>query len=132
MNELIEIQESVLSSVMVEGSHCSIELRPAWVHRSYGRPGMDPGRCYTQDVRIDIGEGLVRGQPASLPVVLLESELHVGDAHFPDIIPSRFTQDAPVRLRFGTVVEDSFLEVEGRSISIYAIGEPTFACDFPS
>ena len=48
MNSAIELHDSKVSSVKRDGQNVCIALEPAYLHRSGGRPGIDPGEGYLQ------------------------------------------------------------------------------------
>ncbi|MEO7107843.1 MAG: hypothetical protein ABIZ09_15820 [Rhodoferax sp.] len=52
MNSAIEFHDSDISAVRLSGSELRLVFNPAYVHRSAGRPGIDPGKGYLQPVEM--------------------------------------------------------------------------------
>jgi hypothetical protein len=52
MNSAIELHDSDISAVRLSGSELRLVFNPAYVHRSAGRPGVDPGQGYLQPVEL--------------------------------------------------------------------------------
>ena len=122
MNECIEFHDSTLSDVKENNGACIIELRPVYVHRSDGNAGSDAGNVFLQDFRIIIGNAVVKNRPSTLPVELDDSLLEVGDLRLSNTAPTKMKEEQKVRLRLFSMRDSSYLEVEGHSISIDALG----------
>ena len=52
MNSAIEFHDSDICAVRLSGSELRLVFNPAYVHRSAGRPGIDPGQGYLQPVEM--------------------------------------------------------------------------------
>ena len=131
MNECIEFHDSTLSDVKEESGACIIELRPVYVHRSDGNAGSDAGKVFLQDFRIIIGNAVVKNRPSTLPVELDDSLLEVGDLRLTNTAPIKMKEEQKVRLRLFSMRDSSYLEVEGHSISIDALGVAHYRERFP-
>lgn len=59
MNEAVELHDSTAESVQREAGVLRISLRPAYVHRSSGRPGVDSGEGYAQPIDLLFSEAKV-------------------------------------------------------------------------
>lgn len=59
MNEALELHDSTAESVHREGGVLCDALRPAYVHRSSGRPGVDSGEGYAQALDLLFSEARV-------------------------------------------------------------------------
>jgi hypothetical protein len=63
----IEIHDSELMSFEVSDDHIILELSPAYIHMSDGRPGIDVGTGWIQNAVIRVrGEGIL-GSISELP-----------------------------------------------------------------
>lgn len=63
-----------------------VALRPAYVHRSLGEPGVDDGSGFIQDVIIEIGMAQIEGTPGTLPSVIFEGDFELGGVPSPNMI----------------------------------------------
>jgi hypothetical protein len=126
-----EFHDSVLAELKEEGARCVLELRPAYVHQSDGRPGIDPGEGYWQDVEIVIAGAKLKAPILSLPCPIGDAHLSVGEIRMSNIAPTTLHEAKKVSLKIWLMIGGSEVEIEGTSIEIRAIGEPEFAEHFP-
>jgi hypothetical protein len=82
----IEIRDFVLASVVTSGDCIEVCLKPAYVHKSEGEPGVDSGTGWTQEVRIRIRKGRVLQSPSEVPLLLQDGCLVTGKTRQPNII----------------------------------------------
>src|SRR5207249_3264944 len=87
MNTLIELHDSCVALVSKESDTVIVRFAPAYVHKSEGCPGVDPGTGWIQDAVLVVGEALVRGTIPALPCDVADGELTVGDQLHPNAIP---------------------------------------------
>jgi len=66
MNEALEFHDSRAEAVQREAGVLRISLKPAYVHRSSGRPGLDPGKGYAQAIDLLFSEARVDIQGACI------------------------------------------------------------------
>ena len=69
MNEALEFHDSTVESVQREADTLRISLRPAYVHRSSGRPGFGSGEGYTQPIDILFSDARVEVNGACIGTV---------------------------------------------------------------
>jgi hypothetical protein len=67
VNSIVEIHDSELAGTTLIGRDLALRLEPAYVHRSAGRPGIDRGSGWLQDIDLVISEANVESLPAELP-----------------------------------------------------------------
>ena len=88
-NQEIEIHDSELTSVKVSDGHIILELSPAYIHMSDGRPGIDAGTGWLQNAVIRVrGEGIL-GSISELPCDLWDGHLKVNGEFFASKMPPR-------------------------------------------
>ena len=58
MNQALDLHDSTLKEVVIEGSQATVCLSNAIVNKSEGIPGKDIGTCWVQDINIVL-EGLI-------------------------------------------------------------------------
>ena len=126
----IEIYDSTLGSVMESGGHIIISLNPAYIHRSTGMPGVDPGGGWAQDVVLRLENGTIDGSVPEMPCDLWEGNLQVGNQKIENIIPLPLDYRGIVKLILVTQ-DESRLVVQGSGISATLTGEPKFIEEFP-
>jgi hypothetical protein len=129
-NSAIEIYDSTLASVTDNGGHVVIELKPAYIHRSTGTPGVDPGGGWAQDVIVRVENGTIDGDVPEMPCDLWEGSLQVGNQTIENIIPLPVDYQGAVKLIL-VAQDESRLVVQGSGISATLTGEPKFIEEFP-
>ena len=129
-NTAIEIYDSTLASLVKEGQRVIVDLQPAYIHRSTGTPGVDPGGGWAQDVILVVEQGTIEGSVPELPCDLWEGSLRVGHQTIENIIPLPLDYRGDVELMLVTQT-DSGVIVRGSAIFATPIGEPKFIEEFP-
>ena len=126
-----EFHDSVLAVIKEEAAQCVLEFRPAYVHRSEGRPGIDAGDGFWQDLQIVIGGANVKKPSLNLPSSISDGILTVGGIRMSNIAPTQLHEEKKVSLKIIMKVGGVEIEIEGRSIEVRTIGEPEFVETFP-
>jgi hypothetical protein len=129
-NSAIEIYDSTLTSLVKEDQRVIVDLQPAYIHRSTGTPGVDPGEGWAQDVILVVEKGMIVGSVPELPCDLWEGSLRVGHQTIENIIPLPLDYRGDVQLILVTQT-DSGVVVRGSAISATPVGEPKFIEEFP-
>ena len=129
-NRAIELYDSTLTSLVKEGQRVVVDLQPAYIHRSTGTPGVDPGGGWAQDVILVVEQATIDGSVPDLPCDLWEGSLRVGHQTIENIIPLPLDYRGDVQLMLVTQT-DSGVIVRGSAISATPIGEPKFIEEFP-
>jgi hypothetical protein len=126
----IEIYDSTLTSLVQEGQRVIVDLQPAYIHRSTGMPGVDPGGGWAQDVILVVEKGTIEGDVTELPCDLWEGSLQVGNETIANIIPLPLDYRGVVELTLVTQTENRVI-IRGSAISATPIGESKFIEEFP-
>ncbi len=129
-NRAIELYDSTLTSLVKEGQRVVVDLQPAYIHRSTGTPGVDPGGGWAQDVILVVEQATIDGSVPDLPCDLWEGSLRVGHQTIENIIPLPLDYRGDVQLMLVTQT-DSGVIVRGSAISATPVGEPKFIEEFP-
>jgi hypothetical protein len=58
VNSAFEFHDSKVSTVNLVGSDLELIFEPAYIHRSVGKPGIDPGQGFNQKVHLKLGEAM--------------------------------------------------------------------------
>ena len=131
MNTCFEFHDSVLAVIKREAGRCVLRFRPAYVHRSAGRPGIDPGDGLHQEIEIEIAGVKAMPPPVALPVKLSGGAMTVGEARFQNCAPLPLRQAEKTVLTIGPATASGAFQIEGDSVEIRAIGEAGFVERFP-
>lgn len=105
-------------------------LAPAYVHRSTGRPGIDPGTGWTGTARLAVGSGVIVARPAELPCELTTGSLRFGSREIANCVPVPFSEDGSVEFEAVTLFGER-LAIQGRSLRLTLLGEAAFVESFP-
>jgi hypothetical protein len=126
----MEIYDSTLVSVADDGGHVVIDFKPAYIHRSTGTPGVDPGGGWAQDVVLRVENGTIDGGVPEMPCDLWEGSLQVGNQKIENIIPLPLDYQGAVTLIL-VAQDESRVVIRGSAISAILVGEPKFIEEFP-
>ena len=61
-NQVIEIHDSALDRITLEGGTAVLYFPKVYIHSSEGRPAIDAGTCWTQEAVIRIGNARIEGK----------------------------------------------------------------------
>ncbi|MDG3004808.1 hypothetical protein [Paludisphaera mucosa] len=130
MNTAVELHDSTLAGMTHDGRDLVLRLSPAYVHRSTGRPGVDPGSGWLQDVDLVIFEAMVDTLPSEFPVDLSDGSFSVGEVLWDNSIPLPLAVTGAVTLTAVTCGGE-FLTVRGTGASTVMHGESRYFEQFP-
>jgi hypothetical protein len=125
----LEFHDSVLTALSWRGNSLSAVL-DAYLHRSAGRPGIDPGTGWQGLVRLSLEAGEVQGRPDVLPLDLWDGAVEVGGKQFDNClpIPSSFPTQARVTL---VATSGRKIVLTGTGLDAILVGEATYVDEFP-
>ncbi|MHB8412824.1 MAG: hypothetical protein ACYDDI_12890 [Candidatus Acidiferrales bacterium] len=86
LNSLIEIHDSVLTLVETQAKQVKLSIE-AYIHKSTGVPGVDPGTGWVQNVILTIEGGSFEGNAESLPCDLYDGTLQINEESMENMIP---------------------------------------------
>src|SRR5262245_15156901 len=130
MNSVVEVHDSTLASIIPAGRDLVLCLAPAYVHRSAGRPGLDQGSGWLQDIDLVISEAVVESLPPALPVNLSEASVSDGQVRWDNTTPLPLAVSGTVSLTAVTC-RGEHLAVRGMRASTVTRGEPRYLEEFP-
>lgn len=111
-------------------STVEIALRPAYVHQSVGRPGVDDGIGLVQNVVISIEEGSVTGNLGELPSDIFDGEFDVSQHAFPNMIPLPCDVAGSVTLTLFLSPDNRKLVIFGKRITVRLDGQASYVEEF--
>ena len=126
-----EFHDSQLTVLEEEADRCIVELHPAYVHQSDGRPGIDPGEGFWQNIRIVITGARLRKPDLRLPCPIADGYLTVGDIRVSTIVPTVLRKGGCVSLKIQPMDAAGEVEIEGIGIEVQPISEPQGFETFP-
>ncbi len=129
LNSSIEIHDSVLTAVETRAKQVKLALE-AYIHKSSGIPGVDPGTGWIQNVVLTIEDGTLEGSFEKLPWDLSDGELKIGDEVFENLIPIPLDRRAPVELALMAQRTGDTVRVRGSRIQLELLGRPEYVEDF--
>ena len=130
MNSEVEIHDSTLASITPDGRDLVLCLAPAYVHRSAGRPGIDQGSGWLQDIDLVISEAVVESSPSDFPVDLSEGSFTDGEVRWDNSIPLPLAVWGAVSLTVMTC-RGEILAVRGTGASVVTRGDARYVEEFP-
>jgi hypothetical protein len=130
MNSEVEIHDSTLVGIIPDGRDLVLRLAPAYVHRSAGRPGIDQGSGWLQDIDLVIFEAVVESLPSESPVDLNDGSFSVGETRWENFIPLPLAVSGIVSLAVVTC-RGELLVARGAGASAVTRGELRYLEDFP-
>jgi hypothetical protein len=130
LNSGIELHDSVLASLKSVEDKIEIAFRPAYIHRTEGIPGVDPGTGWTQDIVLVVESGVVEGQVAELPFDVSDGELQVAGLQLQNVLPLPLDYRGNIELRL-LLKSSEQLVIRGSRITSESAGTAKYIEDFP-
>ena len=120
MNAAIELHDSEIAEVEANGRTLRIVLDPAYVHRSSGRPGIDPGDGLLQKTELIFSEASWSGLSPTCKGTVSDGSVLVDQSSLELLpCPMRTTGRIAAQIQFKS---GDVLKVEAKAISCTAIG----------
>ena len=128
MNAAVELHDSQVVTVNSIAGVVTVRLG-AYVHRSNGRPGIDPGSGWSQPVDLVFSAGVIEERPDELPFALDDGSIS-GGARFDGFIPLPTSIGVAVCFEARGICGER-LVVRGLGIVAAAAAEGVFVESFP-
>jgi hypothetical protein len=125
----IELHDSTLAVVRIGPDQVTFELRPAYIHKSVGKPGTAAGVGGWGSVDIIVSGATLPFGACELPVGISGGRLSVEDETWSNVIPLPFERAGGVIVLIETE-GGATLTVRGNRASIVSKGEPAFTEEF--
>jgi hypothetical protein len=130
LNSSIELHDSTVESVVRDGRLIRLALRPAYVHKSLGIPGSDPGSGYVQDFILEFSNARIEVDFGRLPAEILHCELFVGNQMFDNIIHLPCEVTGPVTLALFLSPDYRKALVSGDGMKVISAGDAVYVEEF--
>ncbi len=128
VNAAVELHDSQVVAVDSIAGVVTVRLR-AYVHRSNGRPGFDPGSGWSQPVDLVFTAGVIEERPAELPFTLADGSVS-GGTTFDGLIPLSTSIGLAVCFEARGICGER-LAVRGQGMVAVAAAEGVFVESFP-
>lgn len=129
MNSALELHDSDVSVVHGVGGTLRVLFSSAYVHRSDGRPGIDPGAGYVQLAEIVFSGASWRGLSPECAGPLSDGVLTVsGEAR--SLIPLPYSAIGETKAEF-IFASGAALSVSANAVNCSCSGEPRFVERYP-
>lgn len=130
MNSQVEIHDTTLACIISVGRDLILRLAPAYIHRSPGRPGIDSGSGWLQDIDLVLTNAVVESLPSEFPVDMSEGSFSIGQDRSDNMIPLPLSFRGPVSLAAVTN-RGELLAIRGTGASAVTRGELRYVEEFP-
>jgi hypothetical protein len=128
VNAAVELHDSQVVAVDSIGGAVTVRL-VAYVHRSNGRPGIDPGSGWSQRVDLVFSSGVIEERPDEMPFALDDGSIS-GGATFDGFIPLPTSIGGAVCFEARGMCGER-LAIRGMGIVAVAAAEGVFVESFP-
>jgi hypothetical protein len=128
-NSAIELHDSVLASVDQMDGRIEIAFVPAYIHKSIGVCGVDPGTVWVQNILITLEGGSLEGQLPELPSILSGGALIIDQHISENMLALPLDQSGGITLRLDIMWGGQILVQGGRLLALPQ-GEPIYVEDF--
>lgn len=127
---IIELHDSRVVGITPSSGSVIVRFRPAYVHRSEGRAGFDPGSGWVQDIDLVVSEAVLESSFTEMPGELDDGSLSVDNEVFENAIP--FPLDVRGAVRFSAVsLNGERLVIQGTGATTVPVGEARYVEQFP-
>jgi hypothetical protein len=127
MGSALDLYESRVSRLERAGDGVAVHFSHAYIHRTRGTPGRDPGTGWSQPAIIWLHRATAAGDLGALPANLQGGYLESGGARF-ELIPLPFQRRGPATLHLNLDGVRA-VTVVGERPSVALTGEPIFLED---
>ena len=128
LNSLIEIHDSVLTLVETQSKQVKLSIE-AYIHKSIGVPGVDPGTGWVQNVILTIEDGSFEGSIESLPYDLYDGTLQINGELMENEIPIPLDRNGQIVLSLVAKWSGDKLVARGTHIHLELLGEARYVED---
>jgi hypothetical protein len=130
----MEFHDSTFDGLKRDGSTLTLRFSAAYIHESEGKPGLDSGIAWVQEVQLHFRNASTRGSMSELPCYLWDGQISLGGESL-QMIPIPLEYSGTVELKLIENSEntqfDGQIEVTGTQVHMELSGEPRHLEKFP-
>jgi hypothetical protein len=133
VNQIIELHDSQLASIKFVAGQAVVLFSHAYVYRSLGEPGKDPGSGWSQRAELSFRESPEVRLPESWPCNITDGRLRLGDAVYDNHIPIPLNHQGNVALELELIDCDgefTVIELTGNYPRLKLLGEAQYVEEF--
>ena len=127
-NRAMEIHDSTFDGVEPDGTNLVLHFSSAYIHESEGKPGVDAGSGWVQQLRLHISQASQSGQILDLPCNLWDGSIRLGGEELENTVPIPLDYRGRVEV---TLEQTSKLTITGTGLRVELCGEPKYVEEFP-
>ncbi len=116
----IELHDSLVTSIVVEGAEATVTLSPAYIHRD--------GKGWSQVATIVIQNAEVENAQSELPAALADGSLNTERGPYHNLLHLPLSDEGPVSLNL-EFFSGNVAIIHGTSVRIALVGTPVFVED---
>jgi hypothetical protein len=127
-NRAIEFHDSTFNGVEQEGADLALRFSAAYIHQSEGKPGIDAGSGWVQELRLLISDASLSGEILGLPCNLSDGSISLDDKRFDNCVPIPLDYRGRVEVN---LEQDGILTVTGTRLRVELLGQPKYVEEVP-
>lgn len=130
MSSALELHDSRVSRITCVNGRVVIHFSHAYIHKSKGTPGREPGTGWSQEAELVMEDATLSGPlpPLPLPNTIVEGFLEVGGVKH-ELIPIPFKRKVAAILRL-TFTDGTGIEIVGQKPILELLGKAIYLEDF--
>ncbi|HKJ08355.1 MAG TPA: hypothetical protein VKA76_04630 [Gammaproteobacteria bacterium] len=128
MSSALELADSRVSAVEVVDGVVTVQFSHAYIHKSRGRAGRDPGTGWSRPAALLMDDATCSGPLPPVPNTVSEGYVEVGGIRH-ELLPLPFKRKVPARLAL-TFVDGTRLDVSGNRPVVELLGAPIYLEEF--
>lgn len=128
-NACIELHDSCVNQIESNHDFIVVRFRPAYIHRSTGRPGFDPGSGLVQEVDLIFEHAIMRSKFTELPCHIWDGSLFVDAVTLNNEIPFPIDARGDIRVAFESRAGE-VVDIRAKQIRTVAIGKARYVEEF--
>ena len=133
MNQIIELHDSRLETIRFDAECTFVIFSHAYIHRSSGEPGKDPGTGWSQRAELIFHGSPEVSLPISWPCNIIDGRLKLGDVVHANHIPIPLSHQGTVILELELLDDDgefTVIELTGSDPHLTLLGEAKYIEEF--
>jgi len=129
MNQALELHDTTLKEIVIEGSETTLCLSSAIVHKSDGIPGLDSGTCWVQKINIELEEAILEKIPEDIPNEIDFGYFIINGEKYINVIDLPINESGEIEVVAETMYGNE-LHLKGKRITTVEVGEIIFLQNF--
>lgn len=127
-NLAIEFHDSTFDGAHWDGTALTLSFSAAYIHQSEGKPGVDAGSGWVQELRLHISEASRSGEIPDLPCDLWDGSISLDDERFDNCVPIPLDYRGRIEVH---LQQEGALTVVGTRLLVELLGQPQYVEDSP-